>query len=83
MGGEEFLVVLTGTDSTERLEELRRRVESYPWERLARNLHVTVSIGATRLRPGRATQAALLGEADRHLYAAKSAGRNRVVIGTA
>jgi two-component system, cell cycle response regulator len=83
MGGEEFLIVFTGSDAGERLEELRRRVESYPWDRIARNLHVTVSIGATRLRPGRVTQAALLGEADRHLYAAKSAGRNRVVLGMA
>ena len=80
LGGEEFLVVFRGPRSAERFEQLRRRVESYRWSRIAPGLAVTVSIGATRLRPGRTSQAALLGEADRHLYAAKSAGRNRVVL---
>lgn len=82
MGGEEFLVVLAGGDAAERFEALRQRVESYPWDRIARDLRVTVSIGATRLRLGRVTQAALLGEADRHLYAAKTGGRNRLVFGS-
>ena len=80
MGGEEFLVVFTGSRSAERFEPLRRRVETYRWSRIAPGLSLTVSIGATHLRPGRTSQAALLGEADRHLYAAKSAGRNRVVL---
>ena len=80
MGGEEFLMVCTGADAAERFEELRRRVESYPWSRIAPALSVTISIGATRVRPGRLTQAALLGQADRYLYAAKSAGRNRMVL---
>jgi PleD family two-component response regulator len=40
---------------------------------------VTASIGFTVLQKGRASQAALLGQADRNLYAAKRQGRNRVV----
>ena len=80
MGGEEFLLVLTGELLEERFEALRKRVQAHPWERIARGLRVTASIGVTRLRPGRATQAALLGRADRFLYIAKNAGRNRVVI---
>jgi diguanylate cyclase (GGDEF)-like protein len=80
MGGEEFLVVCTGANTAERFEALRRRVETYLWSRIAPGLSVTISIGATRVRPGRMTQAALLGQADRHLYAAKSAGRNCVVL---
>jgi len=80
LGGEEFLVVLTGEDAAERFENLRRHVETHDWSRVAPGLALTISIGATRLRPGRTTQAALLGEADRHLYAAKSAGRNKVVV---
>jgi PleD family two-component response regulator len=32
------------------------------------------------LRPGRRTQAALLGQADRYLYEAKNTGRNRAVV---
>lgn len=80
MGGEEFLVVFRGQRAVEKFEQLRRRVESYRWSRVAPGLSLTVSIGATRLRPGRTSQAALLGEADRHLYAAKSAGRNKVIL---
>ena len=80
MGGEEFLVVLTAENALDQYEALRKRVEDYPWSMVAPALAVTISIGATRLRPGRMTQAALLGQADRHLYAAKTAGRNRVVF---
>jgi PleD family two-component response regulator len=44
---------------------------------------VTVSIGFTMLQSGRTSQAALLGQADRNLYAAKDQGRNRVVSDSA
>jgi diguanylate cyclase (GGDEF)-like protein len=80
MGGEEFLVVCTEDDAGARFEELRKRVESYAWGEVATGLAVTISIGAARLRPSRRTQAALLGQADRYLYAAKNTGRNRVVV---
>ena len=42
-------------------------------------LKPTVSIGVTARQAGRTRQAALLGQADRNLYAAKHGGRNRVV----
>jgi diguanylate cyclase (GGDEF)-like protein len=80
MGGEEFMLVLSGELLAERFEALRKRIEAHAWGRIAKGLTVTVSIGVTRLRPGRATQAALLGRADRFLYIAKNAGRNKVVI---
>jgi len=80
MGGEEFMLVLSGDLLAERYESLRKRVEAHEWGRIAVGLTVTISIGVTRLRPGRLTQAALLGQADRFLYIAKNAGRNRVVI---
>jgi len=80
LGGEEFLVVLAGDHAFEKLEKLRRQVETHDWSRVAPDLKLTISVGGTRLRLGRTTQAALLGEADRHLYAAKSAGRNQIVV---
>ena len=71
---------MSGDLLAERYESLRKRVEAHEWGRIAVGLAVTISVGVTRLRPGRLTQAALLGQADRFLYIAKNAGRNRVVI---
>lgn len=47
---------------------------------LTRKLMLTVSIGASEAL-ARDTQSLLLGRADYNLYAAKAAGRNRVVVG--
>ena len=43
--------------------------------------HITVSVGVATLRPGDTTQS-LIGRADGCLYAAKRAGRNRVICET-
>ena len=40
---------------------------------------MTISVGLARLRAGDPTPDTLLGRADAGLYAAKQAGRNRVV----
>ena len=84
LGGEEFLVVLPGTapDEAERhLDALRLLVRSHPWAPVTGGQPVTVSIGAViAAAPGIPTQAALLADADRCLYAAKRAGRDRVVV---
>lgn len=82
IGGEEFLVVLPGvgaTDAPQRLEQIRHDVASYRWAPVTGDLPVTVSIGAVSVVPVGETQAELLAEADRRLYAAKRAGRDRVV----
>ena len=77
-GGEEFLVLLPATDATgvaTLAARLRAEVagsEPHP------GLHVTVSIGGAVTYDGDAQ--ALIDAADRALYAAKSAGRDRVVI---
>ncbi|MCA2215759.1 tetratricopeptide repeat-containing diguanylate cyclase [Jidongwangia harbinensis] len=87
LGGEEFLLALPGTgtpSAVAALEEIRRAVASYPWDVLADGLTVTVSIGvASRREAAGLTQAELLSAADRNLYTAKRAGRDRVVTGTA
>jgi diguanylate cyclase (GGDEF)-like protein len=82
MGGEEFLVVLPGVgagQAVSRLEVLRRAVGSHPWHPMTGELPVTVSIGATTTL-GDDVPAAMLADADRMLYAAKDAGRNRVIV---
>jgi len=82
MGGEEFLLVFPGVgieEATRRCEDVRQAIESFPWDREMQDHVVTVSIGVTARQAGRTSQAALLGQADRNLYAAKHQGRNRVV----
>ena len=82
VGGDEFLVVLDGTDAD--TAELRGQL----WRVAVAALRpapglppVTLSIGVAQLRPGMDV-AALLSAADGALYAAKVAGRNRVRVGS-
>ncbi|MEO6714753.1 MAG: GGDEF domain-containing protein [Mycobacteriales bacterium] len=81
IGGEEFLLVLPGTDLSEcarRCEQIRVAVRSHAWHPITGDLRQTLSIGvATADADG--DQSALLRNADEKLYAAKSAGRDRVV----
>lgn len=83
-GGEEFVVLLPGmeAESAARFAEaLRARVEalSIPHARSGAAPVVTVSLGVASRVPERdSTAAALLEQADRALYEAKRAGRNRV-----
>jgi diguanylate cyclase (GGDEF)-like protein len=81
MGGEEFLLVMPGADAEtarERCEEVRQFIRSYPWQPITGSMPVTTSIGVTTSPDGSGPLAALLAQADRHLYAAKHAGRDRV-----
>jgi two-component system cell cycle response regulator len=82
MGGEEFLLILPRTspaEAAERCERLRRRVRAYAWGPITGRLPVTTSIGVTTVTGAGPTLAAVLSQADRNLYAAKRAGRDRVV----
>jgi diguanylate cyclase (GGDEF)-like protein len=80
LGGDEFLLLLTGRgpmDVVDRAEQLVRQVADHEWEHTADGLTVSVSAG---LSTGLAKDVArLLDAADRHLYAAKSGGRGRLV----
>jgi diguanylate cyclase (GGDEF)-like protein len=79
-GGEEFAVILPQTDTPSVAaiaERIRAEVEALPAP--ADGSSVTVSIGAA-IYPDDGTNAdALFAAADERLYAAKRAGRNRVV----
>ena len=82
LGGEEFLVVLPGLDmaaSTRVLQGVRDAVANHAWNHLVGALRLTVSVGAAEARAGD-TQSTLLARADHNLYAAKAAGRNRLVV---
>jgi diguanylate cyclase (GGDEF)-like protein len=84
LGGEEFLLVLPGIDAAEavrRCERLRHRIRGYAWRPITGDITVTTSIGLATSHCGDSTMADLLARADENLYAAKRAGRDRVVAG--
>ena len=76
-GGEEFLIVLPGVtpeQARKLAERLRLAVEQMPLSGID---GVTASIGVSALGKDYSFEA-MFAEADRRLYAAKAAGRNRV-----
>lgn len=76
-GGEEFVVVLPNTPFDEALlvaERLRKAAEALTYSNGAT---VTISIGATEYHPDESLDT-FIERADKHLYEAKNAGRNRV-----
>ena len=81
IGGEEFAIVLPHTTreaALARAEKLRAGAEKLRFRR-AIDLKVTASVGVTEIRPGERGIDAALSRADRALYSAKRAGRNRIV----
>ncbi|MBB2944586.1 diguanylate cyclase (GGDEF)-like protein [Actinoplanes lutulentus] len=86
IGGEEFLIVLPSTNPRRArtiLDNIRRSVRAHDWAPITHGLPVTVSIGvAVSDEVPAPTQPTLLSTADSRLYAAKHAGRDRVVSAT-
>jgi diguanylate cyclase (GGDEF)-like protein len=83
LGGEEFAVALPGTSLEGALhaaERLRVAVAEAPLLSCAGNYRMTVSIGLVMIDANEPLTAALA-RADHALYAAKTAGRNRVEAG--
>ena len=80
MGGEEFMVVLSGCAAREEVaERLRGAVADAPITLDdATALRITVSVGMAVADPSE-TPARVYARADEALYRAKEAGRNRVV----
>jgi diguanylate cyclase (GGDEF)-like protein len=81
IGGEEFAVLLPGCDEDagrEAAECMRLHIATSPLTVNGHLLRMRVSIGVAALGDGVTDLGALLREADRALYAAKRAGRDRV-----
>ncbi|PKL48914.1 MAG: hypothetical protein CVV42_07935 [Candidatus Riflebacteria bacterium HGW-Riflebacteria-2] len=81
-GGEEFALILPGTDESGALcvsERIRKVVEESPFDFNGQTLKVTVSGGVRQLESGMMLDD-FVKEADRALYVAKEGGRNRIVV---
>lgn len=80
-GGEEFVILLPDTTlaaATEVCERLRQKLAQLDFSELSAGLTMTISIGLTTNDKLELPQ--MLLSADRALYQAKAAGRNRLVI---
>jgi diguanylate cyclase (GGDEF)-like protein len=81
-GGEEFALLLPGTGAAvaeERAEQLRRELEARDIAYNGGWIHITLSAGVAESGAPPADERELMGRVDDALYAAKAAGRNRVV----
>lgn len=80
-GGEEFMLVLPGArvaDAARRVDGIRAAFGGIEFQGAGQRFAITFSAGVTAWSAGD-TAADLFERADRRLYAAKRAGRNRVV----
>ncbi|WP_126444032.1 sensor domain-containing diguanylate cyclase [Sulfuricystis multivorans] len=83
-GGEEFAILMPGTDlpeATQAAERMRKQVEQAQLCIDERACRYTASFGVAAFRADMPTLASLLGRADMALYRAKRLGRNRVEVG--
>lgn len=81
LGGEEFGVLLAGTDLHEAqriAEKLRLAIQAIVVPMNDTTLHVTISIGVAEAGSACPDTTTLLAQADAAMYQAKSKGRNRV-----
>lgn len=82
-GGEEFVAIIRFTDHEQfRLvaEKIRTMVEQSFFFHGSDSLRVTITLGATHVRPGD-TWESLVNRADQLMYQGKQEGRNRVCFG--
>lgn len=84
LGGEEFAILLPGSDrdnAARFAERLREAVGALAVAHDDGPIRITVSIGLTQLDGSEPSPDAALSRADQALYRAKSAGRDRVEMG--
>jgi diguanylate cyclase (GGDEF)-like protein len=82
-GGEEFLVLLPGTDadfSRSRAEEIRQKAEVLIGHLEGKVVHVTLSIGIAVFPDHGQDRNDVVSKADDALYQSKREGRNRVTV---
>jgi len=83
-GGDEFMVILTGTDFNGAMsysERLRSTIESYDFNNGEHKMDLTTSMGIAVLKPNneiKVTAKELVQWADKALYESKENGRNKV-----
>ena len=80
-GGEEFAIVFSDTNeeaAAAACERIRAAIEARDWTDVSPSLGLTASFGVAQAN-ATCDAGTLLDEADARLYAAKAAGRNRVV----
>ena len=83
VGGEEFLLLLPGTapeDATHAAERLRQLVEKMEMPPVG---HITISLGVAHWPDNSPEIKTVFQQADAMLYAAKRAGRNRIMVSQA
>jgi diguanylate cyclase (GGDEF)-like protein len=83
LGGDEFAVLFPESDAMDAaaaMERLRQRLEKNPVNVGGIDILETSSIGITEYRGGDITPDMVRTRADQLLYAAKHAGRNRVMF---
>lgn len=81
-GGEEFVVIFPQTELNaieDPLEKARKRIQSIPFKFKNNDISITISIGAAGFSADDSIHG-VFERADQALYAAKKAGRNKVVI---
>lgn len=80
-GGEEFLILLpdsTADEAAQAIVRLQRSLTKHFFLHESEHLLITFSAGVTEHAPGE-KQSDVIGRADKALYRAKAAGKNRVV----
>jgi diguanylate cyclase (GGDEF)-like protein len=82
-GGEEFMAYLSersGREGRQAAERIRRTIERERISHAGAQVGVTISLGVALFPEHGGDPLTLIGRADKALYRAKEAGRNRVVV---
>ncbi|GAB2593461.1 hypothetical protein GCM10026986_22160 [Nitrincola alkalisediminis] len=81
-GGEEFVILMPSTDANEAMiaaEKVRQTIETSPFNFQSTPVKITMSLGITQVKAGD-TVNSMFDRADKAMYSAKQAGRNRTVV---